>query len=253
MDSANTANMELMFLSLFAGLVLLMILVTKLWRRIRQLHYDLPAGDSQKVHRWFLVDAFARPIYCAVSRRRILEGAFCELCGVYVADENANVADKTLPCKMPAAPMKSVMSHQWVHGNLPPGAKCASCGEPCTERAELCDVQCCWCSCTAHDSCSSSLSQCDLGPYADSIVPPTCVILRRAGRVKGRRRTVVDSVTEPAGRQLDTWRPLIAMANRQSGGGDGDFILRQLRGILNPIQVSLLNCLIIVRNNQSDA
>jgi len=246
MAAYDMPSMDLIFLSLLAGMFVLMVIVTKVWRRIRQLHYDLPAGDSQKVHRWFLVDAFTRPIYCAVSGRRIIEGAYCELCGVYVADENASVANKTLQCKVPSISAKLPMLHQWIRGNVAQGVECASCGEVCEEKAELCHVRCCWCSCVAHDSCSAALNTCDLGQYIESIVPPTCVILRRAGRVKGRYRTVVDSVTEPSGRSLETWRPVIVMANCKSGSGDAECILRQMRGILNPIQVSFLTGLSLV-------
>lgn len=229
--------MVIPFAFMLVAAFLLTFIITKIWRRIRQLHYELPAGSAQIVHRWCVVDAFDRPTFCAVSGRAIVEGAYCEACGVYVGDENASAADRTLPCKEPSASASNGRRHLWVRGNLPEDSHCTCCLNPCGSTKELCDVRCCWCGAMAHDDCHNSLSSCDLGPYRDSIVPPNCVRLRCVGRVRSRRRVVVNSVSEPKDRSLDSWRPLIVMANRKSGSGDAECILRDLRGILNPIQV----------------
>lgn len=225
------------FAYMLVAAFLVTFLIAKIWRRIRQRHYELPAGSAAVVHRWCVVDAFERPTFCAVSGQAIVEGAYCEACGVYVGDENAGAADRTLPCKDPSASASNGQRHLWVRGNLPDGSSCAVCANPCRSTKELCDVRCCWCGAVAHDDCQNMLAACDLGPYRDSIVPPNCVRLRCIGRVRSRRRVVVSSVSEPNDRSSDSWRPLIVMANRKSGSGDAECILRDLRGILNPIQV----------------
>ena len=225
------------FAYMLVSVFLVTFLITKVWRRLRVRHYELPAGSAAMVHRWCVVDTFDRPTFCAVSGRSIVEGAYCEACGVYVGDENANAADRTLPCKEPSTSAANGHRHLWVRGNLPPGSCCMSCGNVCGSTKELCDVRCSWCGATAHDDCHDMTASCDLGPYQKSIVPPNCVRLRCIGRVRSRRRVVVNSVSEPSDRSLDTWRPLIVMANRKSGSGDAECLLRDLRGILNPIQV----------------
>ena len=156
---------------------------------------------------------------------------------MYVGDENANTADRTLPCKEPSTSASNGVRHLWVRGNLPPGSSCTTCRSPCGSTKQLYDVRCCWCGAVAHDDCHDVTASCDLGPYRDSIVPPNCVRLRCVGRVRSRRRVVVNSVSEPNDWSPETWRPLIVMANRKSGSGDAECILRDLRGILNPIQV----------------
>jgi len=235
--SVDIWNMVITFAYMLVAVFLLTFLITKVWRRMRQRHYELPAGSARVVHRWHVVDMFDRPTFCAVSGQAVVEGAYCEACGVYVGDENANAADRTLPCKEPSTSSSNGQRHLWVRGNLPPGSYCVSCRHPCGSSKELCDVRCCWCGAAAHDDCHDVMAGCDLGPYRDSIVPPNCVRLRCVGRVRSRRRVVVNSVCEPKDWSPDTWRPLIVMANRKSGSGDADCILRDLRGILNPIQV----------------
>jgi len=239
--------MVITFAFMLVAAFLFTFIITKIWRRIRQRHYELPAGSAQVVHRWCVVDAFDRPTFCAVSGRAIAEGAYCEACGVYVADENAGAADRTLPCKDPSTSASNGQRHLWVRGNLLPGSVCAVCQNPCGSAKELCDVRCCWCGAVAHDDCWSSLASCDLGPYRASIVPPNCVRLRCVGRVRSRRRVVVNSVSEPKDWSLESWRPLIVMANRKSGSGDAESILRDLRGILNPIQVLTIFVAVYVR------
>jgi len=229
-------NMVVTFAAMLLAAFLLTFIITKIWRRIRISHYELPAGSAQIVHRWHVVDAFDRPTFCAISRRAIVEGAYCESCGVFVGDENAKSADRTLPCKEPSAPASNGR-HLWVRGNLPPGSCCTICRDPCGSTKLLCDVRCCWCGATAHDDCRDPTASCDFGPYRDSIVPPNYVRLRCVGRIRSRRRVVVSSVSEPKDWSLNTWRPLIVMANRKSGSGDAERILRDLRGVLNPIQV----------------
>jgi len=63
-----------------------------LWRRLRQRNYDVPARDIRKGHHWVMVVVFPRDTtYCVISEERIVEGAFCDSCGICVADQFVQV------------------------------------------------------------------------------------------------------------------------------------------------------------------
>ena len=227
--------MEFLFIGVLATCFTMMVIITKICRRLRQRHYEVPAPDMRKGHRWCMLDLFQQPTYCCISEQRIIEGAVCYSCGICVSDQNASIANKRLRCKEPSNEAADGLSrHHWVRGNLPSGSRCSSCAETCGDRMQLCDLRCCWCMSTVHDQCRASVDDvCDLGPYRESIVPPGCLRLKLVG-VKGRRRLVVESVRDPG---LAGWRPLIIMANRKSGNGDAEHILQAFRGLLNPVQV----------------
>ena len=211
------------------------VLVTRLCRKLRQRHYEVPARDISKGHRWCMTDLFSKPTYCNVSGSHIIHGASCDSCGICVEDRCVREANRTLKCK-DLANKAEKCRHHWVRGNLPLCCTCCVCEEECGQLPHLCDIKCCWCGRTVHSSCVESLgSTCDLGTYADYIVPPNCVRLKLVG-IKGRRHLVVDSVKQPS--RL-SWSPLIVIANRKSGNGDGDNILQAFRKLLNPAQVSL--------------
>lgn len=72
-------------------LLAMLVFLTRLWRRSRLRHYDVPARDVRKGHRWVMVDLFPRATFCCVSELRIVEGAYCDSCGVCVADHCVQV------------------------------------------------------------------------------------------------------------------------------------------------------------------
>ena len=208
-------------------------LITRSCKWIRRRHYDVPARDVSKGHRWCTTDLFSQPTYCNISGGHIIAGAFCDLCGICVEERHMKAADKQLRCKA-LADMSSLHRHHWVRGNLPLLSVCSVCEGPCGDLPQLADYKCCWCWRTVHEQCrDQALESCDLGQYKQFIVPPSCVKLKQVG-FKGRRHLVVESVKEPA---VPNWKPLIVIANRKSGNGDGEMILQAFRGLLNPAQV----------------
>ena len=215
-----------------------MVVVTKFYQRLRHRHYNVPARDIRKGHRWCMMDVFPRPTYCNVSEHHIVDGAVCDSCGIVVADQYMRDADLMLRCKELSNTSTNEMKHQWIKGNLPLCCVCAVCGEQCGDLPQLCDFRCCWCERTVHERCKSVIGEyCDLGQFCRNIIPPTCIRLKLVG-VKGRRRVVVESARESS---TPNWKPLIVMANRKSGNGDADHILRCFRALLNPVQVDYFN------------
>lgn len=209
------------------------VLVTKICRRLRQRHYEVPARDIRKGHRWCMTDVFSQPTYCSISENHIIHGAFCDSCGVCVEDANVKEADRILRCKELSTNHR-FHRHHWVRGNLPLCSRCDICGQDCGTLPQLSDLRCVWCQRRLHEACLKAASEvCDLGPLRDCIVPPNCVRLKLVG-IKGRRHLAVDSVRAPA---LAGWKPLVVIANRKSGNGDGEQILRSFRALLNPAQV----------------
>lgn len=211
----------------------IVVFITRFCRRLRQRHYDVPAKNFQKGHSWTMVDMFPHPTYSNITEHRIVDGACCEICGISVEDQYMTDANRTLQCKelaSEAVPLR----HHWIKGNLPPYGICAVCDEQCSVLPQLCDWRCCWCRRSVHDRCLGNLeTTCDLGPHRVSIVPPNCLRLKLVG-VRGRRRFVVKSAVAPL---VPQWKPVIVVANKKSGNGDADNILRAFRRILNPLQV----------------
>lgn len=180
------------------------------------------------------MDIFTQPTYCNVSSNHIIHGAMCEFCGICVEDCNMKIANKRIRCKELSS--RSVgRKHHWVKGNLPLCSTCNVCEDHCGNLPSLCDYRCLWCMRTVHEKCLKEVPDpCDLGRHKTVIVPPECVVLKRVG-IKGRRHYIVDSVQAPP--EIEGWHPLVVIANRKSGNGDGEHILRDCRKLLNPAQV----------------
>lgn len=223
----------MMLLSMLSMFILL-VLVTRWFRRYRLRHYEIPVHDFHRGHRFYMVDMFATPTYCNIGHYNILHGAQCDSCGICVDDLNMKEADKSIPCK-PTSSKESSLRHHWVRGNLPLCRNCSVCGDECGIRPELCDLRCCWCGRTVHDNCAAKLDICDLGKYRQLIVPPNCVQLKWVG-LKGtrQRHLIVKKVQHP---NINDWTPLIVIGNRKSGNNDGELILRHFRSLLNTPQV----------------
>ncbi|XP_064627628.1 diacylglycerol kinase epsilon-like [Lineus longissimus] len=223
----------LLIMGFVTFMMILTIIITRFCKRNRKPHYDLQVRDISKGHRWVMMDMFTHPVYCNISGAHIVEGAVCDSCGICVDDHNMKEANRTLHCKL-LAERADILKHQWIKGNLPLCSRCVVCEEQCGLLPQICDLKCCWCQRTVHDNCQKRLTElCDLGQYRDLIVPPNCVQLKQVGW-KGRRHLVVGSVREPP---IKNWSPLVVIANRKSGNGDGEHILQAYRRLLNPAQV----------------
>ncbi|KAK2193726.1 hypothetical protein NP493_7g02046 [Ridgeia piscesae] len=232
--SDYASQMALVYLTATVFGFIVSFLVAKLYRRLRQPHYEIPARDVSKGHRWCITDIFPQPTYCNVSGKHIIHGVFCDSCGICVEEHLAVEANRTLLCKSLATHTEN-RRHHWIKGNLPLCSVCDVCHTDCGNRPGLGDLRCCWCNRTIHDKCVDNLSAvCDLGTYRNSIIPPSCVKLKLVG-FKGRRHYVVDCVRRP---NIPNWNPLIVLANRKSGNGNSEIVLQAFRRLLNPVQVS---------------
>ncbi|ESP03918.1 hypothetical protein LOTGIDRAFT_110026 [Lottia gigantea] len=213
-------------------LLCIFVYITRLYRQYRLKHYDVPARDIRKGHRWVMVEIFPKPTYCNIEKYHIVHGAECDSCGICVADHNMKKANVLIPCKKLCTDnRKEKFSHHWVPGNLPLNSKCMVCHTDCGNLPQLSDFKCCWCLRTLHDDCIPFNDDCDLGRYRQLIIPPNCVELKWIGM---RRKLVVKTVRKP---NILNWSPLIIIANKKSGSKDAEVLLRTFRGYLNPIQV----------------
>ncbi|XP_008836677.1 diacylglycerol kinase epsilon isoform X1 [Nannospalax galili] len=160
--------------------VLLPVFITfwcSLQRSRRQLHRRDIFRKSK--HGWRDTDLFSHPTYCCVCAQHILQGAFCDCCGLRVDEGCLKKADKRFPCK--EIMLKSdgrppdAMPHHWIRGNVPLCSYCMLCRQQCGSQPKLCDYRCIWSQKTVHDECmKSSLKneKCDFGEFKSLIIPP---------------------------------------------------------------------------------
>jgi hypothetical protein len=71
--------------------MVLAFILMKIYRRYRLQHYEIPARDVRKGHRWYMVDMFHEQTYCSISHDRIKHGARCDSCGLCVDDDKRNI------------------------------------------------------------------------------------------------------------------------------------------------------------------
>lgn len=234
-------RMAIFYVGAIGAAFVITFLFTKLCRRYRAKHYRIPVRDISKGHKWCTTDLFTEPTYCNISENHILNGAFCDSCGICVHEKYIKEANKKLRCKELSNKCE-IQKHHWVRGNLQLCSTCYICGEASGQQPGLCDYRCLWCARTIHEkNCYPPEDKaCDLGTHCNSIVPPNCVTLKLVG-IKGRRRYIIDSVRHPNVRE---WAPIIVIANRKSGNGDGDHILQAFRKVLNPAQVRTVRYLL---------
>ncbi|KAL7890921.1 hypothetical protein AOLI_G00003970 [Acnodon oligacanthus] len=176
--------------------------------------------------------SFQRP-----KRKPILQGAFCECCGICADEFCVRKADHTLPCKEIMAPVQADGSflHRWVRGNVPLASYCTVCKQQCGTQPKLCDYRCVWCQITVHDDCKDGLSggeQCDLGEFRSVIIPPQYLY-----QVNKLRRRHPDEYCKLAAACGSVWSPLLVLANTRSGNNMGEVLLGEFRTLLNPVQV----------------
>lgn len=219
------------------------VIIFLFWRAFRfyRNRIVIPVYDESKGHHWNPIDILSNVVYCNVCRGIIVNGVFCDLCGICADNSSCHhQADTKIPCKLTSvsATVDTPQQHHWVEGNLPDNSICATCGEDITEEETLKDFRCCWCQRTVHEDprCFDLIreTECDLGVYRRYIIPPICIKYQKRW-VKGRKSKVVHSMTplKPA----SNWRPLIVIGNRKSGSSEGETVLKAFRYILNAIQV----------------
>ncbi|KAK7144599.1 hypothetical protein R3I94_010882 [Phoxinus phoxinus] len=187
-------------------------------------------------HGWHYTDLFNKPTYCCVCSQPILQGAFCDCCGICADEQCIHRADRILSCKeiMTQSKTDERFCHQWVRGNVPLASYCAECKQQCGTHPKLCDYRCVWCQTTVHDDCLSSLSDdlCDLGEFRSVIIPPYYLY-----QVNKLRRRHPDEYSKLAALCGCGWTPVLILANTRSGNNMGEVLLGEFRTLLNPVQV----------------
>jgi len=94
-------------------------------------------------HGWHYTDLFNKPTYCCVCSQAILQGAFCDCCGICADEQCIHRADRILSCKEIMTQSKTCgrFCHQWVRGNVPLASYCAKCKQQCGTQPKLCDYR----------------------------------------------------------------------------------------------------------------
>ncbi|KAA0713134.1 Diacylglycerol kinase epsilon [Triplophysa tibetana] len=186
-------------------------------------------------HGWHYTDLFNKPTYCCVCSQPILQGAFCDCCGICADEECIQRADRNLSCKEVMTQKDGEFCHQWVRGNLPLTSHCSVCKQQCGTQPKLCDYRCIWCQSTVHDDCLSSLKDrdlCDLGEFRSVVIPPN--YLFQVNKLCCRHPDEYSKLAALCG---SGWTPVLVLANTRSGNNMGDVLLGEFRTLLNPVQV----------------
>ena len=98
------------FLTIFC---LSLVFAWKAYKRTQ--NNELPARDISKGHPWCPIDAFSNTAYCSVCETLIIDGFYCDSCGVCADRSCVKKADKNLSCKALSIP-GNTLPHHWVKG-----------------------------------------------------------------------------------------------------------------------------------------
>ncbi|TRY56369.1 hypothetical protein DNTS_034967 [Danionella cerebrum] len=217
--------------------VLLPVLIT-LWCSFQRPKRKVQLKDlfRKSKHGWHYTDLFNKPTYCCVCGVPILQGAFCDCCGICVDEQCVREADRSQACKeiMSQKHTEGKICHQWARGNVPLASYCVQCKQQCGTQPKLCDYRCVWCQTMVHDDCLSSLQNdlCDLGEFHSLIIPPYYL-----DQVNKLRRRHPEEYCKLAAACGTGWTPLLVLANTRSGNNMGEALLGEFRTLLNPVQV----------------
>ncbi|EDO40684.1 predicted protein, partial [Nematostella vectensis] len=189
------------------------------------------------LHNWYSC-AHARPTFCNVCKDILSgvtsKGLSCEVCRFKSHKRCAAKAPNNCKWTTMQAIRKDnedcdnsdpmSMPHQWLEGNLTPGARCTVCERPCGSKRRLLDFRCLWCNMTVHHSCKLSVvSKCTLGENSLSVLPPMFI--------KGLSELAKGEVVKPRN------SPLLVFVNSKSGDNQGVKFIRKFKQLLNPLQV----------------
>ncbi|XP_072502874.1 diacylglycerol kinase epsilon [Notamacropus eugenii] len=219
--------------------VLVPVLIT-LWCSFQRSRRQLYQKDifRKSKHTWQDTDLFSQPTYCCMCSQHILQGAFCNCCGLCTGEDCLKKADRCFNCKEIMLRSDDIhqngMRHHWIHGNVPLCSYCLVCKQQCGNQPKLCDYRCIWCQRTVHDECLESLEdeKCDLGEFRSLIIPPDYLNdINQMGRDK---KFDYGKLALPF---LMPWTPIIILANTRSGNNMGEGLLGQFKMLLNPVQV----------------
>jgi len=145
-SSLAVADWSLVLWTLCA--VLLPVLIT-LWCSFQRSRRQLLIRDifHKSKHDWHYTDLFGQPSYCCVCAQHILQGAFCNCCGLRVSEGCLKKADQLFLCKEIMMRSNSgahgSMPHHWIRGNVPLCSCCVICKQQCGTQPKLCDYRYC--------------------------------------------------------------------------------------------------------------
>uniref|UniRef100_A0A8C6WGL0 Diacylglycerol kinase n=1 Tax=Neogobius melanostomus TaxID=47308 RepID=A0A8C6WGL0_9GOBI len=226
-------------LLLWTCLAVVVPVIITLWCSVQRSKRKTHMKDffRKSKHGWHYTDLFNKPTYCCVCSQHILQGAFCDSCGVCADEECLRPVDRSLPCKdiMASSGSDAGMEHRWIRGNVPLASYCTVCKQQCGNQPKLCDFRCVWCQRTVHDDCLSDLSesdQCDFGEFQSLIIPPH--YLYHVNKLRRRHPDEYSKLAVPCG---SNWTPVLVLANTRSGNNMGEVLLGEFRSLLNPVQV----------------
>ncbi|XP_059903387.1 diacylglycerol kinase epsilon [Gadus macrocephalus] len=137
-DRGSREEWTLLF---WTSLAVIIPVVITLWcstqRSKRKIHTKEFFRKSK--HGWHYTDLFHKPTYCCVCSQHILNGAFCDCCGVCADEQCLRRADRSLVCKEIMAPPRSngTSEHHWVRGNVPLASYCLVCELQCGTQPKL--------------------------------------------------------------------------------------------------------------------
>lgn len=186
--------------------VLLPVFIT-LWCSLQRSRRQLHRRDifRKSKHCWRDTDLFSHPTYCCVCAQHILQGAFCDCCGLRVDEGCLKKVDKRFPCKeimLKNDKAADAMPHHWIRGNVPLCSYCVFCRQQCGSQPKLCDYRCIWCQKTVHDECMrSSLrsEKCDFGEFRNLIIPPS--YLTSINQMRKDKNTNYEGLASKFGKQ----------------------------------------------------
>ncbi|NXC12288.1 DGKE kinase, partial [Corythaeola cristata] len=144
--SSVIADWSLVFWTLCS--VILPVLIT-LWCSFQRSRRQVLIREifRKSKHDWHYTDLFGQPSYCCVCAQHILQGAFCNCCGLRVSEGCLKKADQLFLCKeimmRSNGGAHSSMPHHWIRGNVPLCSCCMICKQQCGTQPKLCDYRYC--------------------------------------------------------------------------------------------------------------
>lgn len=141
-DQSSREEWTLLF---WTSLAVVVPVIITLWCSVQRSKRKIHMKDffRKSKHGWHCTDLFNKPTYCCVCQQHILQGAFCDCCGVCADETCLRRADRSLVCKEIMAPSQAdgTLEHRWVRGNVPLCSVCVVCKEQCGNQPKLCDFR----------------------------------------------------------------------------------------------------------------